>query len=67
MVSAEKTQEHLSDKPAVGGFDHNSVRLDQEWEVIYWCMVLQCTKQQLIEAVAKVGTSAALLRKALKN
>ena len=68
MVSTEYNTEHLSDKQDVGGrFDHSSVRLDYDWEVIYWCRVLQCTKQQSIEAVEKVGTSAALLREALKN
>ena len=59
MVGAEYKTEHLSDKQDVGGrLDHSSVRLDYDWEVIYWCMVLQCTKEELEDAVKKVGNSS---------
>lgn len=68
MATTEDNAKYLSDKQDVGGgFNHNQVRLDYDWEVIYWCMVLQCTKEQLVAAVEKVGTSAALLRQVLKN
>lgn len=47
--------------------NHNIVRLDYDWEVIYWCLVLQCTKKDLEEAVRKVGNSANEIRNLIKG
>lgn len=68
MVSTEYNTEHLSDKQGFGTrLDHSIVRLDYDWEVIYWCMVLQCTKTELEDAVKKVGNSASEIRNLIKG
>jgi len=68
MVSTEYNTAHLSDKQDVGGrFDHGSVRMDYDWEVIYWCMVFQCTKIELENAVRKVGNSSNAIRTILNK
>jgi len=68
MVSTEYSTEHLSDKQGFDArFNHNLVRLDYDWEVIYWCMVLQCTKQELEDAVRQVGNSSNDIRNVLRK
>jgi len=67
MVSTEYTSSHTHDKLDASRFDHKEVRLDYDWEVIYWCLVLQCTKEDLENAVRQVGTSANDIRKLIQG
>lgn len=67
MVNAEHNIEYLSDKQHAGRFDHSIIRMDYDWEVIYWCMVLQCTKKELEDAVRKVGNAASDIRQLIRG
>jgi hypothetical protein len=40
----------------------SEIRMDDEWDVIYWCLVLQCTKRELEEAVRQYGNSSIIVR-----
>ena len=55
---------HLSGESRL---NHKVVRLDYDWEVIYWCLVLQCTKHELEDAVRKVGNNASDIRNLLQG
>lgn len=46
---------------------HDEILIDDEWEVIYWCLVLKCTKENLIETVRKFGNSSSVVRGLLGN
>lgn len=38
--------------------DRQYIALEDRYEIAYWTMIFGCTREQLIEAVRKVGTSA---------
>jgi hypothetical protein len=40
----------------------SEIRMDNEWDVIYWCLVLKCTKQELEEMVRQYGNSSTVVR-----
>lgn len=40
----------------------SEIRMDDEWDVIYWCLVLKCTKRELEEAVRQYGNSSIVVR-----
>lgn len=39
------------------------VVLDDNYEVAFWCLVLDCTRSELIDAVATVGKDVAAVRR----
>ena len=41
---------------------HEEILLNDEWDVIYWCLVLKCTKSELEAAVRRFGKSASVIR-----
>lgn len=45
--------------------DKNFINIHEEWEVNYWTKTLGVTKQQLVDAVKKVGTGTAAVKKYL--
>ena len=45
--------------------DANRINLNQSWEVEYWCSELNCTEDELREAVEKVGDSVDAVREYL--
>lgn len=73
MVSSDVVRNEADtnvDLTHLGGenrLNHRVVRLDYDWEVIYWCLVLQCTKQDLEDAVGKVGNDSNAIRQLLKG
>ena len=46
------------DKTKKGPADGSRVNVNEDYEVAYWTDAFNCTKQELIEAVEKVGTSS---------
>ena len=46
------------DKTKKGPADSSRVNVNEDYEVAYWTDAFDCTKQELIEAVEKVGTSS---------
>lgn len=46
-------------------FDRNFIALEDRHEVNYWMMTFGCTREQLIEAVRKVGNTAPRVGKEL--
>lgn len=68
VVSNEAdTNVDLSHLGGENRLNHNIVRLDNDWEVIYWCLVLQCTKKDLEDAVNKVGNDSKAIRQLIKG
>jgi hypothetical protein len=49
-------------RPESRRVNQDEIRIDDEWEVIYWCLVLKCTKENLIETVRRYGNSASVIR-----
>ena len=47
--------------------DASRVNIHEPYEVEYWCEKFGCTKQQLIDAVQKVGAMADDVEKELKR
>jgi hypothetical protein len=47
--------------------NHDEIRIDDEWEIIYWCLVLKCTKEDLVETVLKFGNSPSVIRDMLRT
>jgi Protein of unknown function (DUF3606) len=47
--------------------DSSRVNIHEPYEVRWWCDEFNCAEQQLKNAVAQVGTSAAAVRKHLKG
>lgn len=45
-----------------GRLNRNEIRLTNEWDVIYWCLVLQCTSKELENLVSLYGPSAAVIK-----
>ncbi len=45
--------------------DASRINIHEAWEVEYWCKALGCTKDELIAAVAAVGTSVSAVREYL--
>jgi hypothetical protein len=54
-------------KSKSGPPDSKRINVNEPHELTYWTKELGITKQQLIETVEKVGTSAAAVRKELKK
>ena len=53
------------DKSKVGGQDRKLISLNEDYEVRDWCASLNCTPEQLRQAVAAVGHSAEKVREYL--
>jgi hypothetical protein len=47
--------DNLKDK---GPRDRSRISLSEEWEMNYWAEALNCSREELKEAVEKVGNSA---------
>jgi hypothetical protein len=45
-----------------GPEDGKRISINQDHEVVYWCMELDCTKAELMEAIKQVGLSADAVR-----
>jgi hypothetical protein len=52
-------------RPESRRVNQDEIRIDDEWEVIYWCLVLKCTKENLMETVRRYGNSASIVRNML--
>jgi hypothetical protein len=52
----------LRAQEAVSWRSHEEILLDDEWDVIYWCLVLKCTKSELEAAVRRFGKSSSVIR-----
>ena len=46
------------DTTKVGPADASKVNLNEDYEMRYWCKKFGCTREQLRDAVEKVGTAA---------
>ncbi len=46
--------------------DSSRINIHEAYEVNWWCDQFKCTRQQLVDAVNAVGTSAAKVRAHLK-
>jgi hypothetical protein len=57
----------MSDDKKSTGRDRKRISLDEEYEVRDWTRSLGVTKEELAEAVAKVGNSADRVREYLAN
>ena len=57
----------MSDDMKKSGRDRKEISLDEEYEVRDWTRSLGVTKEELAEAVAKVGHSADRVREYLAN
>jgi len=55
------------DKTKKGPADSSRVNVNEDYEVAYWTDVFNCTKQELVEAVEKVGTSSEAVRNYLSK
>jgi hypothetical protein len=53
------------DKSKTGGPDRSRINIHEPYEVEYWKQKFQVTKEQLEQAVKKVGPSAESVRKEL--
>ncbi|AKA70176.1 DUF3606 domain-containing protein [Clostridium scatologenes] len=47
--------------------DGKRINIHEPYEVNYWCKKFGCTKKELEEAVAAVGTSSKKVEEHLKN
>lgn len=47
---------------AINWRSHEEILLEDEWDVIYWCLVLKCTKSELESAVRRYGRSSSVIR-----
>jgi hypothetical protein len=59
MTDHEKT---MRSHEAASWRSHEEILLDDEWDVIYWCLVLKCTKSELEATVRKYGRSSSVIR-----
>lgn len=59
MLENERTKPMLmsDDKSIKGPQDAARINIHEDYEVQYWTRRFNCTKEQLIEAVTKVGVS----------
>ena len=48
-----------------GRLNRDEIRLTNEWDVIYWCLVFQCTRAELENLVSLYGTSSAVVKNRL--
>jgi hypothetical protein len=55
----------MDNKSKLGQPDRSKINMHEEYEVKYWVKELGVTKEELTQAVAKVGNSAAAVRKQL--
>ena len=55
------------DKSKTAPQDASKVNVNQDYEVAYWCKKFNCTKAQLIKAVANVGVMANDVEKEVKR
>lgn len=55
----------MTDDTSKTGNDRKLISLTQEYEVRDWCKSLDCTEQQLRDAVQAVGNSADAVRQHL--
>ena len=46
------------DKTKTGGQDRKRVSMSEDYEVDYWIQAFDCTRDELKDAVAKVGSMA---------
>jgi hypothetical protein len=53
-------------RPESRRVNQDEIRVDDEWEVIYWCRVLKCTKENLMETVGRYGSSPSVIRAMLE-
>jgi hypothetical protein len=50
-----------------GPADRTRINVNEKHEVRYWCGALNCTEDQLREAVRRVGTMAEDIRRAVRS
>ncbi|MFZ6876381.1 DUF3606 domain-containing protein [Undibacterium sp. Di27W] len=50
-----------------GPRDASRVNVSEPWDVAYWTRKFDCTKDELVNAVQEVGTSAVAVEKQLKH
>lgn len=55
------------DKTKKKPLDSSRINIHEPYEVSFWCGALGCTKQELVNAVKKVGTSATKVKELLKK
>ena len=55
------------DKSKVGRPDRDRINLNEDYEVRYWVKHLGITEEELTRTIAKVGNSAAAVRKELRK
>lgn len=71
LAAAEKAKHFketdMPDDPNKTGRDRQLISLEQEHEVRSWCESLDCTQEQLQEAVKAVGHSAEKVTEYLKT
>jgi hypothetical protein len=65
LVSNEGLSSMADDLTKKRPQDASKVNVHEPWEVEYWTKRLECTPQQLRDAVQKVGPSAEKVRKEL--
>jgi hypothetical protein len=53
------------DKSKVGQQDRNRINMNEDYEVRHWTKALGVSRDELERAIAKVGNSAAAVRKEL--
>jgi len=53
------------DKTKRGPADSSRINVNEDYEVTYWTGALECTKDELEEAVKAVGTSSKAVREYL--
>lgn len=53
------------DKSNVGQQDRNRINMNEDYEVRHWAKALGVSRDELERAIAKVGNSAAAVRKEL--
>lgn len=53
------------DKSNVGQQDRNRINMNEDYEVRHWTKALGVSRDELERAIAKVGNSAAAVRKEL--
>ena len=63
--SARENMPMPDDLTRRGPEDPHYINLDQDHEVRYWCRKLDCTEEELRDAVSVVGNSVRTVRKYL--
>jgi hypothetical protein len=44
-------------KPLKNPADAFLIHLNEDWEIVYWCKKMDCTREEIFEAVKEVGNS----------